>query len=95
VTAALVALVGFGLAVELRRPRADRPEQIGWTQDERQRLIHQKSMALVGYAALAAAAVAGFVTFAVNAHPALWPVLGVLALCAVYGCGLVFYGRHH
>ena len=52
-------------------------------------------MALVGYAALAAAAVAGFVTFAVNAHPALWPMLGVLALCAVYGCGLVFYGRHH
>jgi hypothetical protein len=85
VTAVLVSIVAFGLAVELRRPQADQPEQLGWTQDERQQLIHHKSMVLVGYAAFAAAAVAGFVAFAVDSHLALWPMLGVLALSAIYG----------
>jgi hypothetical protein len=82
-TAALVAAVGIGLAVELRRPYTDRPEQLGWTQDERQRLIHQKSMALVGYAAVAAAVLAGFVTFVVDSQAASWLMLGVLTLSQV------------
>lgn len=93
VTAVLVAAVGIGLAFELRRPRANKPEQLGWVQDERQRLIHQKAMALVGYAALAAATVAGLVTFIVGSHPATWPMLSVLGFAAMYGGGLAFYQR--
>ena len=36
-TTAFVVLVGLGLAVELHRPQAARPQLIGWEQDERQR----------------------------------------------------------
>jgi hypothetical protein len=93
VTAVLVTAVGIGLAVELRRPRASEPELLGWVQDERQRLIHQKAMALVGYAALAAATGAGFVAFIVDPGRAAWPMLGMLGLGAIYGGGLVFYRR--
>ncbi|GIH16371.1 hypothetical protein [Rugosimonospora africana] len=93
VAAALVAAVGVGLAVELRRPGRNQPQQLGWAQDERQRLIHHKAMALVGYAALAAATVACFVTFIVSSRPPSWPMLCVLGLAAVYGGGLAFYQR--
>lgn len=48
VTAAMVILIGIGLAVELRNSAATEPRLLGWDQDERQRSIHQQSLALVG-----------------------------------------------
>ncbi len=93
VAAVLVALVGAGLAVELRGPRAARPQLLGWEQDERQRLIHLRSMALVGYVAVLGAAVAGFVAFLLDADAAFWPMLAVAALSGVYGIGLAFHRR--
>jgi hypothetical protein len=93
VTGVLVAAVGIGLAVELRRPGHGEPHQFGWTQDERQRLIHLKSMALVGYTAVAAATATGFVSFFLSSDPPIWPMPAVLGLSAVYGAGLVVHHR--
>lgn len=91
--AAVVVLVGIGLAVELRRPQAARPQLVGWEQDERQRSIHQRSSALVGYVAMVGAALAGFIAFIFDSDLAIWPMLVVVGLSTVYGAGLAFYQR--
>jgi drug/metabolite transporter (DMT)-like permease len=94
VAAVLAVLVGLGLAAELRRPDAARPRLFGWEQDERQRLIHERAMTLVGYAAVAAVAVAGFTAFVLGREDvAIWPSTALLGLAAVYGIGLAFYQR--
>ena len=93
VTAALVVVIGLGLAVEVRNAVVTQTRLLGWEQDERQRLIHQQAMALVGYVVIAAAATAGFVAFLVDSDLALWPMLAVGGLSGLYGIGLAVYQR--
>lgn len=93
ITAALVVAIAVGLAVELRRPQVAQAQQLGWQRDERQQLIHQRAMALVGYVAIAGAALGGFVAFLVNSDAAIWPMLAILGLSSVYGLGLALYQR--
>jgi hypothetical protein len=93
ITAVLVTAVGLGLAWELRRPQAGRPQQLGWRQDERQELIHRRAMTLVGHVAVAGAAVAALVVFAAGGDAGIWPILILAGLSTVYGAGLRFYQR--
>lgn len=93
VTAALVVVTALGLLVEVRGPLAGRPRLLGWEQDERHRQLHQQAMALVGHSVIGAAAIAGFVTFAVDPDLALWPMLALAGLVGVYGIGLAVYQR--
>jgi len=91
--AVLVVSIGVGLAIEVRRPVATQPRLLGWEQDERQRLIHQQSMALVGHVAVAGLFVSGFIAFVADSDIIEWLMPAVGGAVLVYGIGLAVYQR--
>jgi ABC-type Fe3+ transport system permease subunit len=94
VAAVMAVVVGLALEAEVRNPESARPRLLGWTQDERQRSIHQQSLALVGWVALLAGGIAMLVAFIAAADQvAYWSSLVLVGVGVVYAIGLVIYGR--